>query len=142
MLTYHSGLQTNNAGNFPAHGNSAFPTMIPYSTGAYGAGRLDSWVRNATVRAGDKGTVTIAVDDTAQYLPAGPDNVQWFDSIAYSYQINRASSFAIGLRSVNGYPPQPNGGGNCEGKCTNVSVAYHLRLKTQSSTSPTATPTR
>ena len=75
-------------------------------------------------------------------IRSGPDNVQWFDAFAYSYQINRESSFAIGLRSVTGDPPQPNGGGDCIGKCTNVSVAYHLRLTTKKSTSPTATPTR
>ena len=28
-----------------------------------------------------------------------------------------------------GTPPQPNGGGDCLGTCSNVSVAYHLRLK-------------
>ena len=36
---------------------------------------------------------------------------------------------AVGLRHVTGYPPQPNGGGNCEGACSNVSVAYHLRMR-------------
>jgi hypothetical protein len=32
------------------------------------------------------------------------------------------------LRSVTGNPPVPNGGGACMGKCTNVWIAYHLRL--------------
>jgi hypothetical protein len=128
-LTYHSGLQTNNAGNFPNHGSSATPTTINYSTGRYGAGRLDTWLRTSTVRAGDKGTVTFTIDDTAQWMRGlGPDNVQWFDGAAYSYQVSANSSFAVGLRSVTGLPPQPNGGGDCMGKCTNVSIAYHLRL--------------
>ena len=26
-------------------------------------------------------------------------------------------------------PPEPNGGGNCIGVCSNVSVAYHLRMR-------------
>jgi hypothetical protein len=51
--------------------------------------------------------------------------------VAYSYQINRNSSFAVGLRDVIGNPPQPNGGGDCMGRCANVSVAYHLRLKNE-----------
>jgi hypothetical protein len=130
-LTYHSGLQTNNSGNFPSHGTSATPTNIQYMTGRYGAGRLDTWLRTSTVRAGDKGTVTFTADNTSQWLPNGPDNIQWFDGIAYSYQINRESSFAVGLRHVTGLPPQPNGGGNCAGSCSNVSVAYHLRLKNE-----------
>lgn len=129
QITYHSGTQTDNPNNFPNHGSSATPSMISYSTGAYGAGRLDTWLRTAVIRAGDKGTVSITVDDTAQWFTSGPNNIQWFDALAYSYQINRESSFAVGLRSVSGYAPQPNGGGNCAGKCTNVSIAYHLRLK-------------
>ena len=28
-----------------------------------------------------------------------------------------------------GDPPSPNGGGDCVGTCSNVSVAYHLRLR-------------
>lgn len=129
VLTYHSGLQTDNPGNFPSHGASATPTQISYATGRYGAGRLDTWLRTSTVRVGDKGTLAFTIDDTAQWMRGfGPDNIQWFDGVAYAYQVNRNSSFAIGLRSVTGVPPQPNGGGDCAGKCTNVSVAYHLRL--------------
>ena len=130
-LTYHSGSQTNNSGNFPSHGSSATPTNISYSTGRYGAGRLDTWIRTSTIRAGDKGTVTFTVDNTSQWLASGPDNIQWFDGVSYSYQVNRESSFAVGLRHVSGLPPQPNGGGNCAGSCSNVSVAYHLRLRNE-----------
>ena len=130
-LTYHSGLQTNNPGNFPSHGTSATPTQIQYATGRYGAGRLDTWFRSSTLRVGDKGTLTFTVDNTSQWLPSGPDNIQWFDGVAYTYQINRNSSLGIGLRRVIGEPPQPNGGGNCSGTCSNVSIAYHLRLPHQ-----------
>jgi hypothetical protein len=129
QVTYHSGLQ-NNMGNFPTHGASATPTAIQYVTGQYGVGKLDTWTRNSTIRIGDRGSLTLTVDNTAQWMPRGtPDNVQWFDSVAYSYQINRNSSLAVGLRDVIGNPPQPNGGGDCMGRCANISVAYHLRLK-------------
>ncbi|MGA3038039.1 MAG: hypothetical protein ABSE64_11225 [Vulcanimicrobiaceae bacterium] len=129
QLTYHSGLQ-NNMGNFPAHGASATPTTVAYITGHYGLGRLDTWTRTSTIRVGDKGSFTATVDNTAQWMPRGTSgNVQWFDSLAYSYQISANSSFGIGLRDVIGNPPQPNGGGNCMGRCSNVSIAYHLRLK-------------
>jgi hypothetical protein len=128
-LTYHSGLQTDNPGNFPGHGSSATPTQLSYNTGRYGAGRLDTWFRTSTMRLGERGTLTFTIDDTAQWLPSGPDNIQWFDGVAYSYQIDRDSSFAIGLRRVNGQAPVPNGGGNCAGVCSNVSLAYHVRLK-------------
>jgi hypothetical protein len=130
-LTYHSGLQTNNSGNFPTHGTSATPTQIQYATGRYGDGRLDTWFRTSTIRVGDRGTLTFTLDNTSQWLPTGPDNIQWFDGVAYSYQISRESSFAVGLRRVTGMPPQPNGGGNCEGVCSNVSIAYHMRLRNE-----------
>lgn len=128
-LTYHSGMQ-NNMGNFPMHGSSATPTQVQYYTGRYGLGRLDTWYRTTTMRLGGRGYLSFTVDDTAQWLYGnGADNVQWFDDVSYSYQIDRNSSFAIGIRKVVGNPPQPNGGGDCIGTCTNVSVAYHLRLK-------------
>jgi hypothetical protein len=128
-LTYHSGMQ-NNMNNFPTHGASSTPTSISYTTGRYGAGRLDTWFRSSTMRVGERGSLTLAIDDTAQWLSGlARDNVQWFDSLAYSYQIDRNSSFAIGLRRVIGMPPQPNGGGDCIGTCSNISLAYHLRLK-------------
>jgi hypothetical protein len=129
-FTYGSGLQTNNPGNFPYHGTSATPTTITYATGRYGTGRLDTWFRTTTMRLGVRGSLTFAVDDTAQWQPAPiASNVQWFDSMSYAYQISRNSSFAVGLRLVTGDPPMPNGGGDCIGRCTNVSIAYHLRLR-------------
>jgi hypothetical protein len=130
-LTYHSGLQ-NNVGNFPAHGTSATPTQIQYYTGRYGLGRLDTWLRTSTIRVGDRGFVTLVDDNTAQWMPHGiADNVQWFEDVSYAYQIAANSSLAIGIRRVTGNPPLPNGGGDCIGQCSNVSVAYHLRLKNE-----------
>ena len=130
-FTYDSGLQTNNPGQFPYHGPSSWPTSISYNEGHYGTGRLDTWFRSTTIRVGNHGALTLALDDTAQWLPSpGPDNIQWFESLSYAYQIGSNSSFAIGLRRVVGTPPLPNGGGDCIGTCSNVSVAYHLRLRT------------
>ena len=130
QFTYDSGLQTNNPGQFPYHGTSSTPTTISYNTGRYGTGRLDTWFRSTTIRVGNHGALTLALDDTAQWLPApASNNVQWFESISYAYQIGRNSSFAIGIRRVIGNPPIPNGGGDCVGSCSNVSVAYHLRLR-------------
>jgi hypothetical protein len=82
------------------------------------------------MRAGNRGSLTLALDNTSQWLNGkAPDNIQWFESLAYSYQIDRDSSVAIGLRRVIGEPPQPNGGGNCMGTCSNVSIAFHKRFK-------------
>ena len=129
-ITYHSGMQ-NNLNNFPAHGSSATPTQLSYSTGRYGDGRLDTWFRSSTLRVADRGYLTLTADETAQWMKTTPDNIQWFDGASYAYQVDARSSFAVGLRRVIGEPPQPNGGGNCVGQCANVSVAYHLRLRNE-----------
>ncbi len=129
VATYHSGLQTNNPNNFPGHGSSATPTSLSYSTGRYGDGRLDTWLRTSTIRAGDRGSISIAVDNTSQWLQHSPDNIQWFESISYAEQISRNSSIAVGLRQVFGEPPVPSGGGNCIGRCSNIAFAYHTLMK-------------
>lgn len=129
-ITYHSGT-VNNLNNFPNHGSSSTPTQIQYYTGRYGLGRLDTWFRTSTIRVGDRGSLTFTADNTAQWLPRAAANIQWFDGIAYAYQISAESSFAIGIRRVIGFPPEPNGGGDCEGECSNISVAYHLRLRNE-----------
>jgi hypothetical protein len=127
-LTYHSGSQ-NNAGNFGQHGSSATPTTISYNTGNYGDGRLDTWLRSSTMRAGVRGTLSLEVDDTAQRFALLPPNVQWFERLGYAYQLGPDSSFAVGLRRAVGTPPIPNGGGDCVGSCSNVSFSYHLRRR-------------
>ncbi len=129
-IMYHSGMQ-NNLNNFPAHGASSTPTSIAWYTGRYGPGRLDTWFRSSTVRVGTRGSLTLTADNTAQWLTHQPDNIQWFDGLSYSYQVGSNSSFAFGLRRVTGVPPEPNGGGNCVGACSNVSIAYHLRFHDQ-----------
>ncbi|MGH7736524.1 MAG: hypothetical protein ACREMP_01450 [Candidatus Tyrphobacter sp.] len=126
-VTYHSGMQ-NNLNNFPQHGASATPTQVTYYTGRYGPGRLDTWFRSSTLRVGERGYLTFTLDDTAQWMPHANAGVQWFDGVAYAYQVSANSSFAIGVRRIVGMPPVPNGGGNCTGTCSNISVAYHLRL--------------
>lgn len=129
-VTYHSGMQ-NNLNNFPTHGSSATPTQIQFYTGSYGLGRLDTWFRTTTLRVGDKGSLIFSDDSTTQYVPRAPDNIQWFEGVAYAYQIDADSSFAIGVRRIVGDPPVPNGGGDCMGTCANISVAYHLRLRNE-----------
>ena len=127
-FTYHSGLQTNNPGPFPFHGSTATPTTITYNTGRYGDGRLDTWLRSSTIRAGAHGFVTLALNDTAQRFPVAPANTQRFESLSYTNQLSAGSSLSLGLRRVIGTPPVPNGGGNCIGSCSNISVAYYRRM--------------
>ena len=75
-----------------------------------------------------RGTLALTVNDTAQYQPDSR-NIQWFESASYTYQLNRDAAFSFGLRRVIGTPPIPNGGGDCIGNCSNISVAYHQRMR-------------
>jgi hypothetical protein len=126
-LTYHDAL-SNNLQNYLATGPSATPTQIGVFQGHYGLGFLYAWFRTSAIRVGNRGTLNLTLDSTQQYMNGrAPDNVQWFNGISYAYQIAPNSSFALGVRQVVGNPPIPNGGGNCAGRCSNVSVAYHLR---------------
>lgn len=127
-VTFHSGLQTNNPISFDAHGPSAYPTKLSFATGRYGDGRLNTLLSSSSIRIGQRGTLTPQLDETDQWFPSAASNVQWFESLAYTYQINRESSLSLGLRRITGMPPIPNGGGNCVGACSNVSAAYYLRL--------------
>ncbi len=127
-LSYRSG-SVNNLQYYLAPGTSAYPTEINLYRGHYGEGVLDAWFRTSAIRIGNRGTLNVTLDDTAQWMYGKtPDNIQWFDALAYVYQISTNSSFALGVRRVIGTPPVPNGGGNCNGTCSNISAAYHLRL--------------
>lgn len=127
-LFCHAGL-INNLQNYLLAGPSATPTQLAVFQGRYGSGFLYTWYRTSVIRVGVRGTLNVTLDSTQQYMRSGPNNVQWFDGLAYAYQIALNSSLALGVRQVVGYPPIPNGGGNCEGRCSNVSVAYHLLWK-------------
>ena len=91
-LTYHSGMQ-NNVGNFPSHGSSATPT---HDSILYRALRRSAAsTRGSAARRcapATRGYLTFAVDNTAQWMyGTAPDNIQWFDSVSYSYQIRSQS---------------------------------------------------
>ncbi|MBV9271492.1 MAG: hypothetical protein JO165_10375 [Candidatus Eremiobacteraeota bacterium] len=139
-VTWHSGT-ANSPGNFPNHGSSSTPTTISYNTGAFGPGRVDSWFRSSTIRAGMRGTVSVELDDTRQYLFNGRTNVQWLERAGYTYEPNPDESIALGVRRIIGTAPYivTNSPASCvtylasplpATPCTgawNLSFAYHKR---------------
>lgn len=135
-------MQTNNPGSFPSHGGSPTPTEVSYNTIRYGVGRLDMWLRTSTIRAGERGTLTFRLDNTSQWLNAGPDNIQWFDGVAHSCQINRDSSMAVGVRRVTGDPPIPTAAATASASARTSRSPITSGSRTKKSTSPTAIPTR
>ena len=126
-VTWHSGTY-NTPGSNGFHGSSSTPTSIAYFTGRFGPGRVDSWVRSSTMRAGMRGTLSLEADDTRGYEDNGTTDVQWLERVGYSYATGKNSSLAVGLRRIIGTPPivdirnVPSFTG-----AWNVSFAYHRR---------------
>ncbi len=145
QFTYDSGLQTNNPGNFPIprHVVDADDDHVQHRA----ATARDASTRGFARRRSASATAArsrLALDDTAQWLPPRyQSNIQWFESLSYAYQIGRNSSFAVGLRQVIGYPPIPNGGGDCVGTRARMSRSpTTCDFARASSISRTAIPTR
>ncbi len=103
-LTWHSGT-ANNPGSVGSHGSSSTPTSVVFNTGRFGPGRVDSWVRSSTMRAGTRGTLALELDDTRGYEDNGMTNVQWLERLGYSYATGTNSSLAVGVRRIIGTPP-------------------------------------
>ena len=126
-VTWHSGT-ANNPGSNGFHGSSSTPTSIVYNTGRFGPGRVDSWVRSSTMRAGPRGTLSLEADDTRGYEDDGTTNVQWLERLGYSYATGTNSSLAVGVRRIIGTPPlldlanRPGFTG-----AWNLTFAYHRR---------------
>ncbi len=107
---------------------TAAPTSLGFATGAYGGGRLNSWYRTTNIAIDKRYTLTLEADNTRQFLAGGGVNSQSLERLSFAFQTSRDSSFAIGLRRFSGTAPAPNGGGVCEGVCSNVSFAFHKRF--------------
>jgi hypothetical protein len=103
-ITYHSGT-ANSPGNFPNHGSTSTATSVTYNQGRFGPGRLDAWQRVTTMRAGNRGTISLEADNTFQYLDAGGVNRQWLERGSYSEAIDPNTSLSLGVRRIIGVPP-------------------------------------
>jgi hypothetical protein len=126
--TWHSGT-ANDPGSNGFHGSSATPTTISWNSGRFGPGRVDSWTRSSTMRAGPRGTLSLEADDTRAYEDGGRTNVQWLERAGYSYATGPNSSFALGVRRIIGTPPVVDLRSLPSfTSAWNVSFAYHRRL--------------
>ncbi|MDB5069696.1 MAG: hypothetical protein JWM87_807 [Candidatus Eremiobacteraeota bacterium] len=103
-FTWHSGTY-NSPGSNGYHGSSSTPTTISYNAGRFGPGRVETWFRSSTMRAGTRGTLSLEADDTRAYEDDGRTNVQWLERVGYSYATGPNSSFAVGVRRIIGTQP-------------------------------------
>ncbi len=126
-VTWHSGT-ANNPGSYGYHGSSATPTSVSYNAGRFGPGRVESWFRSSTMRAGPRGTLAVEADDTRAYEDNGATNVQWLERLGYSYATGPNSSLALGVRRIIGTQPIVDARFVPSfGSAWNVSFAFHKR---------------
>jgi len=103
--------------------NTPVQSTLSYNTGAYGAGRLNSWQRVVAFSLARKTTLSFEADDTL-YAQPGTTAVQWLERASATFALGPDTSFVAGVRKVFGRAPlygyqQPNG--------TNLSVAFSKR---------------
>jgi hypothetical protein len=127
-ITWHSG-SANNPGSNENHGSSATPTSISYNAGQFGPGRVETWFRSSTMRAGPRGTLSLEADDTRDYLAAGGTNIQWLERLGYTYTPGPMSSLAVGVRRIIGTGPVVDAAAPpAFTSAWNLSFAFHRRL--------------
>lgn len=84
---------------------SATPTIVSFNTGRFGPGRLNAWVRSATLRVGQRGSLTLQANSTDQFLDTGTRYTQWLERASFAYQSGRDESVALGVRRIVGFAP-------------------------------------
>ena len=124
FVTLGSGADNSNLNNGAQHGSSATPTTIGFSTGRFGPGRLNSWTLTTTQHAMRLGLLSFELDGNIQQLDAGPRYIEWLQRVSYTYQANRDTSFALGVRRIIGTAPVLDAAPVYQ-KGWNLSAAYH-----------------
>lgn len=130
-LTFGSGADNSSVNNGAQHGASATPTTISYFTGRFGPGRLNSWTFLSTMKAMRRGLLSFEADGNFQLLDAGGRHDEWLERVSYTYQADRDTSFAVGVRRIIGTPPV-FGDLPQEQHSWNLSAAYHRTFNGQS----------
>ena len=123
QFTYTADCRPTIPGNFPYHGTSSYPTTINYNTGHYGTGRLDTWFRSTTIRVGNRGALTLALDDTAQWIPA-PGRRQRSVVRELELRVSNRAKLVVCHRVAPGRRqrrPIPTAAATASARCSNVS---------------------
>lgn len=126
-MTFGSGAQNASVNNGAQHGLGATPTTLAFSTGRFGAGRLNYYSFTTTQRAGARGLLSFELDDSAQHLDSGALYQQWLERVSYTFQSGSNSSLALGIRRIIGIAPVL-GTAPLFASGWNLSAAYHRRI--------------
>lgn len=122
-VTFGSGADSSNVNNAD-HGASETPTTLAFNTGRFGSGRLNAWRFSSTMRAMRRGLISFEVDGNVQMLDTGTRYAQWLERASYTYQADRDTSFAFGVRRIIGTSPILGGAPEFR-QGWNLSAAFH-----------------
>jgi hypothetical protein len=103
------------------------PTQVNLDTGHFGQGLLDSWLRSTTMKFGEKGLLSLEVDDTQQFADTGSTYTQWLERASFALQQNADDSVALGVRRIIGVAPDLTGVNSFEDGW-NVSAAFRRKF--------------
>jgi len=98
-------------------------STLSFNTGAYGAGRLDSWQRILSFALKRKVNISLEADNTT-YTQPNVNAVQWLERASASWAIGPDTAFVAGVRKIFGQPPLY---GNQQTNGTNLSFALSKR---------------
>lgn len=120
---------TQNGIDLSYHYHTPTVTTISWYTGRFGPGKLDSWSRSTTLRAGPRGYLSFEADSNRQWLDGGTTYTSWLEKATYTYENGSNSSIGVGVRRIIGaFPVLENGFPNPALNGWNLSLAYHLRF--------------
>jgi hypothetical protein len=124
--------------------NTATPTYVAYTSGAYYHGSLDEWNYFTTIPLIHKVHLSLETDED-QYLTDWPGETttrQWLERASLDWQFNRDASFDVGVRRIigqnlpNSYEPISYGdtticfqnpyNPGCYVDASNVTLAFHF----------------
>lgn len=120
---------TQNGVDLYYHYHTPTVTQLSYATGRFGPGRVDSWIRSTTLKAGARAYLSLEADDNVQYLDAGGSYTSWLEKATYTYENGSNSSIGIGVRRITGaFPIVTAAYPNPALSDWNLSLAYHVRF--------------
>lgn len=127
---------TQNGVDLYFHYHTPTVTQLSWYTGRFGPGKLDSWTRVTTLKAGPRGYLSFEGDSNRQWLDAGTVYTSWLEKATYTYENGANSSIGIGVRRIIGQSPIVALPGtnpfdptfNAPVNAWNLSLAYHLRF--------------
>ncbi|MDQ6827032.1 MAG: hypothetical protein M3Z14_07540 [Candidatus Eremiobacteraeota bacterium] len=115
--------------------NTPTQTYLSYYTGRFGPGKVDTFFGSTGIPLGGRGLISLSAFETFQGFdaPNSLPNDDWLLRASYTYQKQKDSSLAFGVRRIIGFPTtlvplDPKSRAQSFQSAWNLSAAYYKRL--------------